>query len=136
MSFRQLNDTAWGTDDALSWILTAIEAGTIPSEAEELNLEVETVIETGAWNNRNRARLRLKYHTDLTNDIARDTELPFMARLRLQQISADATARDQLILRNLAVGHDYAEIAAMTGLTVGSLRTRVSRIRTNFRRGE
>ena len=130
--FCRINDAAWGTDDGLAYILTAIETGTVPLEPAELHRDVQTTAATGAWNNRNRARLRLKYLPDLSNEAVPDPEFSLMARERLRQIRGQLSALDWLILWAIAAGCNYVEIAAITALTAGGLRTRVSRLRSSL----
>jgi hypothetical protein len=128
----RINDAASGTDDGLAYILTTIEAGTVPAHPEELHRNTRTSVATGAWNDRNHARLRLRYPSDLGNEVGPDPEFSLMARQRLRQVQGKLAAFDWSILCALAVGYDYIEIAAMTGLTAGSLRTRVSRLRSGL----
>jgi hypothetical protein len=76
----QIDDAASGTDDGLAYILTAIEAGTVPAHPEELHRGIQTTVATGAWNDRNRARLRLKYPSDLGHEAGPDPEFSLIAR--------------------------------------------------------
>jgi hypothetical protein len=55
-----------------------------------------------------------------------------MARERLRQIQGKSTTLDWSILCAVAAGCDYVDIAAITALTAGSLRTRVSRLRSSL----
>jgi DNA-binding NarL/FixJ family response regulator len=128
-TFRRADDAAWGTDDGLAHILTAIETGTIPANPNDLRRDLKTVVATGAWNNRNRARLRVKYSKDLGDEAAVDPQLTIIARERLCQLQGQLTEVDWLILRSISEGFSYAEIAASTTLSVASLRTRISRLR-------
>jgi DNA-binding NarL/FixJ family response regulator len=127
--FHRSNDAAWGADDGLAHILTAIETGTVPTNPSDLNRDLKTAMATGAWNNRNRARIRLKYPKDLGDKDSLDPQLALIARERLQQLQGQLTETDWLILHSIAEGLSYAEISASTALTIASLRTRISRLR-------
>jgi hypothetical protein len=128
---HQINDATSGTDDGLAYILTAIEEGTVPADPKELYRDIQTTVATGAWIDRNHTRLRLKYPSDLGREAGPDPEFSLMARQRLRQIQGNLAALDWSILYGLAAGYDYMEIAAITALTTGSLRTRVSRLRSS-----
>jgi hypothetical protein len=130
-SYR-VDDAASGADGGLAYILTALEAGTVPANPEELHRHTQMAVATGAWKHRNHARLRFKYPSDLGNEAGPDPELSLMAHERLLQIQGNLAALDWSILNAVANGYDYMEIAAITGLTAGSLRTRVSRLRSSL----
>ncbi len=125
----RVGDEESGVSNGLSHILTAIECGEVPLDPEELAQNLMTVIATGGWTTRNQARLRLKFASSLGNENAPDPQLSMIALQRLRQVQGQLPEQDWQILRFVGEGFTYDEIAALSGLTIASLRTRVSRLR-------
>ena len=78
---------------------------------------------------RNRARLR---RICLQQSPEQHPEQFILAKLRLREIYNSVTADEWELVNAVANGISYREIAASLGVTTGSLRTRLSRLRARL----
>ena len=78
---------------------------------------------------RNRARLRRVY---LQQDPEQHAEQFILARLLLTEIYNSVSTDEWELVNAVANGISYREIAASRGITTGSLRTRLSRLRARL----
>jgi len=122
----RLNDRSWGIENGLTNFLTAVESGGIPKNQAEFERGVERAVETGSWVERNHARLRHKY----LRPQPERTEERMLYRLRLAELRESVNPAEWTLLMAVAAGIAYHE---MTGVTAGSARTRVARLRARLR---
>ncbi len=119
-----LDDRAWGYEAGLDLILASNPTGKHPSQDE-----IDRAVASGARLERYRTRLRgLHLRDEEVANHSNGMEV-FEAQKALQHIQASLASPDWDLLWELAVGHEYAEIAQQRGVTAGSLRARVLRLR-------
>ena len=87
---------------------------------------------TGSRIERNHARLRRKY---LRHDPEPHTERGMLASARLAEIRSSVSAEEWGLLTAVAAGRTCHEMATDPGVTAGSVRTRISRLRARLRPG-
>jgi DNA-binding NarL/FixJ family response regulator len=125
-----LTDAAWGNEAAMSYFLTTVQSGIIPPEPD-FREALATARSTSAWNERNRARLRRMYLPAWEmGDIQEESHQ--LDRLLARKLRARLDPEDRVLLDELATGATYAEVAAKRGVSPGSLRTRVSRLKARL----
>lgn len=122
----RLTDRSWGLENGLNHFLTAVESGSVPQNQDEFQRGVERAVATGSWVERNHARLRRKYIRPEHNHAERRV----LARILLAEIRTSMSAAEWSLLLAVAAGVAYNEIA---GMTPGSARTRVARLRARLR---
>ena len=91
---------------------------------------MDRAVATGSWVERNHARLRRKY---LRPEQETHAERRMLARLRLAEIRGRVSAAEWGLLIAVAAGRACHEIAAASAVTVGSVRTQLSRLRARLR---
>jgi len=122
----RITDRSWGIENGLTHFLTAVESGGIPKNQEEFRLRVDRAVATGAWVERNHARLRRKF--------CRPTQEPpsenrVLARVRLTEIRDSVNTSEWTLLVAAAAGVPYHDIG---GLTAGAARTKIARLRARL----
>lgn len=114
------DDYAWGLEATLNRLLDGL-----PPE------ETARSVSSEGRKERHRARLRRVYLTGhYTSD---DPESALRVRDILRTIVTLVSAADWALLRSLAEGYEYNEVAAARRTTSGALRTRVSRLRRSLK---
>lgn len=114
----------WGMDAALAAVLESVSAMEAMTQTE-----VERAIATSARRDRHRAQIRAVH-------LHKEDEIDYGAGLRaieasqlLKRVAESVPDEDWTLLRDVAVGHEYADIAAERNVSAGSLRVRVKRLR-------
>lgn len=119
-------DRSWGIESGLNNLLMAVESGSVPENQAEFQRGIDRAVATGSWVERNHVRLRRKYlrpEPEYTHD-----RIP--AHVRLAEIRCSLSAAEWGLLMAVAAGVAYHEL---TGMTAGSARTRVARLRARLR---
>ena len=122
----RINDRSWGIENGLSSFLAAVESGDIPKNQVEFERGVARAVETGSWVERNHARLRHKY----LRPEPEHTEERLLDLICLGELRDSVDATEWTLLMAVAAGIAYHE---MKGMTAGSARTRVARLRARLR---
>src|SRR6266478_3560476 len=122
----RITDRSWGIENGLTNFLTAVESGGIPKNQVEFERGVERAIATGSWVERNHARLLRKY----VRPEPEHTEERMLNRIRLAELRESLNPAEWTLLMAVAAGAAYHEMA---GMTAGSARTRVARLRARLR---
>lgn len=122
----RVTDRSWGIENGLNNFLTAVESGSIPQNQEEFQSGVERAVSTGSWVERNHSRLRRKYIRPEHSH----AEPCVLARVRLGEIRGSVSAAEWRLLLAVAAGAAYREIV---GMTAGSARIKVARLRARLR---
>jgi hypothetical protein len=120
---RQVDGGSWGLEAKLDKLLKNIESEKQLPSAEEL----DRTARSESRKERHRATLRRVYLTP--SDPRSDTEGRLEARHELKAVQDQVAGKDWELLHAIGVGHDYEELAEARGVTVGSLRVRVLRLR-------
>ncbi|MGH9397262.1 MAG: hypothetical protein ACRD18_10490 [Terriglobia bacterium] len=123
----RITDRSWGIENGLTHFLTAVESDGVPKNQEEFRQGVDRAMATGSWVERNHARLRRKY---LRPGQEPHAERRMLARVRLAEIRGSVNATEWSLLIAVAAGVAYHEMA---GMTAGSARTRIARLRARLR---
>jgi hypothetical protein len=131
--FGRITDWTWGIETGLTNFLTAVESSSVSSNCDEVRRNVDRAVSTGSWVERNHDRLRRRYLLPDPNTL---TEPQVMARVRLAEIRASVSAEEWGLLIALAAGVAAHEIAAAEGVTAGSVRVRIARLRARLRKPE
>jgi hypothetical protein len=126
----RIGDKSWGIENGLTNFITALESGSDPASPDDFRGSVDRAVATGSWVERNRAQLRLKY---LQPDPQPNAERQALARACLAEIRGSVTAAEWGLLIAVAAGLAAHEVAAARGVTAGSVRTRVARLRARLR---
>jgi hypothetical protein len=129
--FTRIADVAWGLERGLNFFLAILNANKVPDTEAEFQRRIETVVASGAWNERNRARLRRKY---LYPELKFGMEPGLIALNQVDAIRNELSPSDWGLLTAVAAGVPYDELAASAGLSVGTIRTRICRLRSRLRR--
>ena len=116
-----VDDIAWGLEAGLNRFLAH------ESEPDD----IRRAVQSGSRKERYRARL-LRIHPPFERALD-GPESAFDTKEQLDRMQARVTADDWGILRDVAEGKSYLDIATRRKTTQGALRTRVSRIRQNCR---
>ena len=127
----RITDRSWGIENGLTHFLTAVQTSGVPTNQEEFRRSVNRAIATGSWIERNHARLRRKY---LRHDPEPDRAPRMLASTRLAEIRSSVSAEEWGLLIAVAAGRTCREMATDSGVTAGSVRTRISRLRARLRR--
>jgi len=122
----RITDRTWGIESALTNFLKAVESGSVPNNQAEFQRGIDRAVATGSWVERNHARLRRKYL--LPEREQREDRI--LAQVRLAEIRSCLSVAEWGLLIAVVAGVAYHEL---TGLTAGSARTRVARLRTRLR---
>ena len=125
----RITDRSWGIENGLTNFLTAVESDGIPANQAEFQRGVDRSVATGSWVERNHARLRRTY----LRPEQEHAERRMLARIRLAEIRGNVSAADGGLLIALAAGVAAHEMAAAAGVTAGSVRIRVARLRARLR---
>ncbi len=123
----RLDHRAWGYEAGLDLILASNPTAKNPSQED-----IDRAVASGARLERYRARLRGLYLQDEEVGNPSTGMEAFEAQEALQHIQDSLASSDWTLLWKLAVGHEYAEIAQQRGVTAGSLRARVLRLRRSL----
>lgn len=126
MDSLHVNNYSWGIESALSFLLKAIEAGTIESDPATLDLAIDRSISSGARLQRSRA-MTLK--TSARPLESASTSGLAEAIIELKRITRSVKNRDREILIETACGYTDREIAGRHASTPGAVRVRLSRLR-------
>ena len=126
-NLQNFNDYAWGIECALNYLLSAIEAGTFPSDLAELDAAVNRAISTGArlWRSRALALKKWMPATESSATMAGAAE----AIIEFGRIARTVKKADEEILVDAGHGYTDREIADRHDSTPGAIRTRLSRLR-------
>lgn len=116
----QADDQSWGLDAGLDRLLTAQNK---PPGEEEADRAVRSE------NRRERYRAQLRRVHLVLEDRMADPEEVVAARRALRAAQMMVSHEDWALLCAVGEGHEYAEIAAAQGVSVGQLRIRVLRLR-------
>jgi DNA-directed RNA polymerase specialized sigma24 family protein len=119
---HRLSEKTWGTEAALDAILFSLQDNH-PVTSDD----VTRAAASERRRERHRARLRLVHLASV--EVGADPDDAFAAREILRIARSKVSGRDWPVLCQLAQGYSYAEVAARTGDTPGSLRVRVRRCR-------
>jgi hypothetical protein len=125
------SDYAWAIESGLNHVLSALTTNELPENQEGFRQSVSTAIATGAWNERNHARLLLKYGSP-RDEPEKITERRLCARAELAQLQSRLGDADWQLLIALGLGFSYDDLASVSAKQ-GALRTRVSRLRMTLR---
>jgi hypothetical protein len=118
---RQVVDSwYWGLEAGLACLIGAL---TTSPNCEAL----DRAVRTESRGERHRMRLRRIHFTGAEGQP--EPESQFIARRRLEVLRAMVSEADWLLLIAVGEGRDYGEIASGLGVTPGSLRVRVLRLR-------
>ena len=128
---NRITNRFWGIENGLNNFLTAVASSSDITDPQEFQNSIDRAIATGARVERNRTQLRLKY---LRQDPECHAERHMLARARFAEIRGAVNAAEWALLVALAAGIPSYEIAASRGITVGCLRTRLSRLRARLGR--
>jgi hypothetical protein len=126
----RITDRSWGIENGLTNFLNAVESSTVPANQDEFRRSVDRAVATGSWVERNHARLRRKY---LRQDPDPHAERRMLARARLAEIRGSVSAAEWGLLIALATGIAAHELATAYGVTAGSVRIRIARLRARLR---
>jgi len=126
----RITDRSWGIENGLTNFLTAVESSSVPANPEEFRRRVDRAVATGSWVERNHARLRRKY---LRQDPDPHAERRMLARARLAEIRGSVSTAEWALLIAVAAGVAAHEMAAAAGVTAGSVRLRIARLRARLR---
>jgi phage/plasmid primase-like uncharacterized protein len=118
----RVSDRSWGIEAALNRIV----AGDF-TDSTTINIDIGRTIANEERRERYRAALRRLHLT--TNDASPHAEEHLVARAELRAAEAKTTKKKWRLLVAIGEGHDYAELAAAEGATIGSLRAKVFRLR-------
>jgi len=118
------DDVSWGREAALNRILSS-DPRCDPSVSHG---DIDRWVQSESRRERHRAKLR-RIHMTHSEDVHSASEGAPQARLKLRAVKRLATAEEWMLLRARSDGWDYAEIAARTGMTTGTLRVRILRLR-------
>lgn len=121
-SHKRISDRTWGIEDVLDQIVTTGHPST--------QIEIERAIASGARRARHRAQLRTIYQSE--EEEAKDQFGMLAARQSLRFLLERAKSQDIDLLVAVAEGHDYSALAAEFQSPTGTLRTRVSRLRSEY----
>lgn len=122
-SKTRLDHEYWGTDAALEALLNEP-----PGESVMQCADIERVVSTTARRERYRASLRATYAA--TEQPAEDAlHRASEARQIMEIIQRRVANDDWMLLRAVAEGQKYAVLAERRGVTAGSLRVKVYRLR-------
>jgi hypothetical protein len=124
----RITNTFWGIENGLTKLLTSLASDSLPENQAEFRRDVERTVATCSWVERNHTRLHRKYLWPGEEH----SERRILARIRLTEIHSSVSAADWSLLMGVAAGITYGE---MTGVTVGSARTRIARLRARLRQG-
>jgi hypothetical protein len=113
-------DQAWGLEAALNCLLA-------PRGAVRSDVDSARVARSASRKERYRARLR-RIHL-VGRDCTPPPEGCIDARRDLQTAESALPRPDWILLRSLAEGHNYDELAAASRVSPGALRVRVLRLR-------
>jgi hypothetical protein len=120
---RSVGNRSWGIEAGLNRILSAGLTSHPPANDED----IERAISNEQRRERHRAALRRRHL--VKEEGGPDPETSLQARAELRSVRAKAIKSAWNLLCAVAVGHDFAEIAAAKGGTSGALRVRVFRLR-------
>lgn len=126
----RITDRSWGIENGLTNFLNAVESSAVPANQDEFRRSVDRAVATGSWVERNHARLRRKY---LRQDPDPHAERRMLVRARLAEIRGSVSAAEWGLLIGLAAGIAAHEMAAASGVTAGSVRIRIARLRARLR---
>ena len=126
----RITDRSWGIENGLTNFLNAVESSTVPVNQDDFRRSVDRAVATGSWVERNHARLRRKY---LRQDPDPHAERRMLARARLAEIRGSVSAAGWGLLIALAAGIAAHEMAAASGVTAGSIRIKIARLRARLR---
>ncbi len=122
-----VDDRAWGYEAGLDLVVASSLAGKLPCQNE-----IDRAVASGARLNRYRSRLRARYLQAEESANPGTGMEDFEARQALQDIRDSLASSDWTLLWELALGGEYAEVARQRGVTAGSLRARVLRLRRSL----
>ena len=111
---RHVNDRSWGIEAGLDRLLDAA-----PPE------ELKRVVDSAGRKERHRARMR---HVHVL-ERALEVEANLDARHRLARLMVHANVAERAILSAMGEGLGPTEIAALQGVSAGSMRVRIHRLR-------
>lgn len=115
---HRVDDRTWGLEAGLNRLL----AGGFPAPEE-----VDRTVRSAGRRERYRAQLR-RVHLAF-EDKTQNPEDVFDSRCRLRLLLAQITLKEWALLRAVAEGHKYNELAAVERVAPGTLRARVLRLR-------
>jgi hypothetical protein len=122
-----LNSLAWGVDEALDTLLYEIDNGTTCSDSKEAQRRFKNLCSNRAAKYRRRQQILYEEYHPLVDDMSGPYQTAARAEV-LALISAHVTADERCLLRAWAKGYTYQELAAYTGLTISSLKSKISRL--------
>lgn len=122
----RITDRSWGIENGLTKFLKAVESGSVPQNQAEFQRSMDRAVATGSWVERNHSRLRMKY----LRPQQEFAERRVLARVHLAEIRNSMSAAEWGLLLAVAAGVAYHK---MKGMTAGSARTKVARLRARLR---
>ena len=125
----RITDRFWGIENGLNSFLTTVESSSGITDPQEFQNGIDRAMATGSRVERNRAKLRREY---LRQNPERHAERRMLARARLAEIRSAVSDGEWMFLIAVATGITCHEIAARQGITAGSVRTRLSRLRAGL----
>jgi hypothetical protein len=126
----QITDRSWGIENGLTNFVTAVESNSVPPNPDEFRSRVDRAVATGSWVERNHARLGRRY---LLQDPDPHAERRMLARARLAEIRGSVSAAEWGLLIAVGAGLATHEMAVAAGVTAGSIRVRIARLRARLR---
>jgi hypothetical protein len=141
---HRLTDQTWGIENGLNALLTAVESGTVSKNPEDAQRDLDRDIASRIWTERNRARLRRKYikpapEMDLqpqrhpASFSPAEPEGRVHASIQVAQIRGSMTSTEWNLIVRATEGFDCNEMAREDGVSAGSIRIRLSRLRSRFK---
>lgn len=119
---RSLNNQSWGIEAAMNRFLDSLQ-GKRPLTSDE----IARAAASERRRERHRAHLRVVHLA--SSDVSPHPEEVFAAKQELHVARSKVSERDWSALCQVAAGYTYADMAATTRETPGSLRVRVLRCR-------
>lgn len=130
---RILDHKAWATDEALDVILTRMQTGVVEADKDTRPRWLKNLVTNRAKKHRNRRTILLKdyaYETSLYDDTPPEKDA--IITEEIASVRARTTDAEWRILWGLASGDDYETVAGWMGMSIGALKSKVSRCRTRL----
>jgi hypothetical protein len=141
---HRLTDQTWGIENGLNALLSAVESGTLAKNQDDGQRDLDRNIASRIWTERNRARLRRKYikpapemdpfpQRHPASFSPAETEGRLHASIRVSRIRSGMTSTEWDLIVRVTAGFDCHEMALESGVSAGSIRTKLSRLRSRLK---
>lgn len=127
----RVTDWSWGIEAGLNKFLAAVESSCGITDPKKFQNSVDKAIATGSRVERHRTQLRRRF---LRQDPERHAETHLLANACLAEIRNIVSSEEWELLISVAAGITCREIAASRGITAGSVRVRLFRLRARLAR--